>query len=86
MDSDTVVEAIAKLQLSISKATKSPETLNILLALRKKLHNNDDALIDAMKYGLTNYIIDCIEMSSLDDKVTHTTFVYHLKAIFGRLF
>jgi hypothetical protein len=57
---------IAKLRNSFDNASN---TMIILHSMRKKLHNNSERAQDAMRMGLTNYLIECMELSTSEHKV-----------------
>lgn len=66
-ESETLNSMCAKLCVSISE---TEEVYTLLQALRKKLHNNSDAAVEAVKSGLLKYVNKSIREIPPDDKVS----------------
>lgn len=65
-DDDSLITAIAKFRMSIS----SPhDTLVILQTLRKRIHRNPPAVMNAVEASLPRYLLDCIKDLKQDDAV-----------------
>jgi hypothetical protein len=66
-DDDSVSVAIAKFRHNISSAV---DVLNILDALRKKIHQSPLAAVEAARGNLAGYLLECVKESLPDDDVS----------------
>lgn len=66
-ESETLNSLCAKLCVSISEAD---EVYTLLHALRKKLHNNPEAAVEAVKSGLLKYVNKSINDVPPEDRVS----------------
>jgi hypothetical protein len=67
-DDDSIITAIAKFRMSIS----SPhDTLVILQTLRKRIHRNPVAVMNAVEASLPRYLLDCVKELKHNDSVCY---------------
>lgn len=65
-DGDSINTAIAKFRLNISNAA---DVVNILNALRKKVHQSPEAAVEAARGELAGHMLGCVEEAAPDDEV-----------------
>jgi len=66
-DEDSISVAIAKFRLNISNAV---DVVNILDALRKKVHKSPEAAVEAAKGHLASHLLECVQdVAPTDEKV-----------------